>query len=81
MHAECAVPPIENSYTIKFLHCTDDRLLVSLVATVNHNTAAKNWATHVETVKGTNVAAGLTNSCAQPTKGAWDVVELTVKCD
>jgi hypothetical protein len=61
------------------LHCTDDRFLVSLVATVNHNTAAKNWASNIKTVKGTDIAAGLANGGAQPTEGAWDVVELTVK--
>jgi hypothetical protein len=48
---------------------------------MNHNTAAKNWPAHVETIKGANVAAGLTNSGTEPTKGAWDVVELTVKSD
>jgi hypothetical protein len=54
---------------------------VRFIATMNDNISAKNWASNIKTIKGANIAAGLTNSCAQPTKGAWDVVELTVKCD
>jgi hypothetical protein len=48
---------------------------------MNYNAAAKNWPTHIKTVKGANVATGLTNGGTEPTKGAWDVVELTVKSD
>jgi hypothetical protein len=81
MHAERTVPPVKNSYTIKFLHCADDCLLVRLIAAMNYNTATKYWATHVESVESTNVSTGLTNGGAQPAKGARDIVELTVKCD
>jgi hypothetical protein len=81
MHAERTVPPVKNSDTIKFLHCIDDYLLVCLIAAMNHNTAAKNWSTHVKTVKGAYVSTGRTNGGAQPTKGAWDIVELTVESD
>jgi hypothetical protein len=51
------------------------------ITAMNNDITAKNWASDIETVKGPNIASGLTNSGAQPTKGAWDVVELTVKCD
>jgi hypothetical protein len=54
--------------------------LVRLIAAMNHNTATKYWATHVESVECTNVSTGLTNGGAQSAKGSWDVVELTVKC-
>jgi hypothetical protein len=81
VHTERTVPPVKNSDAIKFLYCVNDDFLVRFIATMNNNTAAKNWATHVKTIKGANIAAGLTNGSAQPTKGAWDVVELTVKCD
>ncbi|CAB5046613.1 unannotated protein [freshwater metagenome] len=54
---------------------------MSFITAMNHNTAAKNRPTHVETVEGANVATGLTNSGTEPAKGAWDVVELTVKGD
>jgi hypothetical protein len=81
MHAERTVPPIENGDAIKFLHCTDDCLLVRLVAAMNYNAAAKYWATHIESVERANVSTSLTNGSAQPAKGSWDVVELTVECD
>jgi hypothetical protein len=81
MHAERTVPPIKNSDTIKFLHCIDDCLLVCLIAAMNDDATAKHWATHVESVKGANIATGRTNGGAQPTKGAWDIVELTVESD
>jgi hypothetical protein len=55
--------------------------LVSLVAAMNYNAAAKYWAAHIESVECANVSTGLANGGAQPTKGSWDVVELTVKCD
>jgi hypothetical protein len=51
------------------------------IATVNDDVTAKNWASNIKTVKGANIAAGLANGGAQPPKGAWNVVELTVKCD
>jgi hypothetical protein len=47
---------------------------------MNYNAAAKYWSTHIESVECTNVATGLANGGAQPAKGAWDIVELTVKC-
>jgi hypothetical protein len=55
--------------------------LVSFIAAINHKTAAKNWPAHVKAIKGANIAARLTNGGAQPTKGAWDIVELTVESD
>jgi hypothetical protein len=55
--------------------------LVRLIAAMNYNTATKYWPTHVESVECANVSTGFTNGGAQPTKGAWDVVELTVECD
>jgi hypothetical protein len=51
------------------------------IATMNDDIAAKNWASNIKTVKGANIATGLANGGAQPTKGSWDVVELTVKSD
>jgi hypothetical protein len=51
------------------------------IATINDKAATKNWATHVETVEGANVASGLANGCAQPAKGARHIVELTVESD
>jgi hypothetical protein len=81
MHAERTVPPIKNCDAIKLLYCCNHCLLVSFIAAMNDNITAKNWASNIETVKGANIAARLTNGGAQPTKGAWDVVELTVKCD
>jgi hypothetical protein len=81
MHAKRTIPPIKNCDAVKLLHCTDHCLLVRFIAAMNDDATAKHWATHVESVKGANIAAGLANGGAQPTKGAWDVVELTVKCD
>jgi hypothetical protein len=81
VHAERTVPPVKNCDAIKFLHCVNDDFLVRFIAAMNDNITAKNWSSNIETVKGANIASGLTNSCAQPTEGAWDVVELTVKCD
>jgi hypothetical protein len=81
MHAECTVPPVKNSDAIKFLHCADDCLLVRFVAAMNYNAAAKYWATHIESVESANVSTGFTNGGTEPTKGSWDVVELTVKGD
>jgi hypothetical protein len=54
---------------------------MSFITTMNDNTAAKNWASNVKTVERANVATGLTNSGTEPAQGAWDIVELTVKCD
>jgi hypothetical protein len=81
MHAECAIPPIKNCHAIKLLYCCNHCFLVSFIAAINHKTAAENWPAHVKTIKGANIAARLTNGGAQPTKGAWDIVELTVESD
>jgi hypothetical protein len=81
MHAERTVPPVKNSDAVKFLYCANNCFLMSFITAMNHNTAAKYWPTHVETIKGANVATGLTNGGTESTKGAWDVVELTVKGD
>jgi hypothetical protein len=81
MHAECAIPPIKNCHAIKLLYCCNHCFLVSFIAAINHKTAAENWATHIESVESANVSTGFTNGGTEPTKGSWDVVELTVKGD
>jgi hypothetical protein len=81
VHAKGTVPPIKNSDAIEFLQGADHGLLVFFIAAMNDDITAKNWTTNVKTIKGANIAAGLTNGGAQPAKGAWDVVELTVKSD
>jgi hypothetical protein len=53
---------------------------MSFIAAMNDDITAKNWASNIKTIKGANIAAGLANGGAQPTKGSWDIVELTVKC-
>jgi hypothetical protein len=81
VHAERTVPPIKNCDAIKFLYCGNNYFLVRFIAAMNDDITAKNWASNIETIKGANIAAGLSNSGAQPAKGSWDIVELTVKCD
>jgi hypothetical protein len=81
VHAERAVPPINNSDAVKLLYCGNNYFLVRFIAAMNDDITAKNWASDIKTIKGTNIASGLTNSGAQPAKGSWDIVELTVKCD
>jgi hypothetical protein len=81
VHAECTVPPIKNGDAIKLLNCGNNYFLVSFIATMDNNIAAKNWASDIKTVKRANVPTGFTNSGTEPAQGAWDIVKLTVKCD
>jgi hypothetical protein len=55
--------------------------LVLFIATLHHKTAAKDWATNVESVESTNVATCLANGDAEAAKAAGHVVKLTIKRD
>jgi hypothetical protein len=79
MHTEGAVPPIKNSYAVEFLHSGDNGLLVSFIATMDNEAAAKNWTAYIEPVEGADVAPCFANRCAQSTKSARHIVELTIK--
>ena len=81
MHAERAVPPIDQLDVGGGLHFFDDGQLMSLITAVNDECATKNRATDIESVKGANVATRVTNCSAQVSEGTGDVIELTIKAD
>ena len=81
MHAERTVPPIKNCDAVKLLYRGNNYFLVRFITAMNDDITSKNWASDIKTIKGTNIASGLTNGGAQTAKGARDIVELTVKCD
>ncbi len=61
MHTECSVPPIKNSYPIKFLHSSNDCFLMLFISAVHNKTATKHRTTNVKTIKCTDVATCFTN--------------------
>ena len=81
MHAESSVPPIKNSDTIEFLHCGNNCLLMLFVSTMHDKTATKNRTANIKTIKSADVSTCFTNGGAQPSKGAWHIVELTIERD
>jgi hypothetical protein len=48
---------------------------------MHDKTAAQNRTTNIKTVKSSDVSTGLTNGAAQPSEGAWHIVELTIERD
>ena len=81
MHPKCSVPPVENSYAIKFLYCSNDCTLMLFISTMNNKTAPKHRTTNVKTIKSTDVATCFADSGTQSPEGSRHVVKLTIKGD
>ena len=81
VHAERAVPPVEQLDPGERVDGCDHALLVILVAAVDHHGATQNRPAHVEAVKCPDVASRLADGGAEVAEGAGDVVQLTVEGD
>jgi hypothetical protein len=52
-----------------------------LITALHHKAAAKNWAAHIESVEGANVATGFANCDTESSEAARHVVKLTIESD
>ena len=81
MHAECAIPPINQIDIWCLANCFNDYELMCFVAAMNNKGAAQHGATHIETVEGTNVAPGAPNCCAEVPESTRHIVEFAIETD